>query len=518
MSNDYLIGVDMGTAGIKAGIFDSDGTLLSETYEESELKRPGPGRVEQDLNRIYRSAVSCIEDIVSRSKVNPRNVAAVAFSSQMSGIGAIDSEWEPAMPYDSWLDTRCEPYIFQMEKRGGGRITELTGCPPTYAHGPKILWWKEEHPDVYEMIDKFITPYAYVAGKMTGLAAEEAYIEPTTLHFTGFSDTEKEEWSDDLIREFDIDSAKLPRIVDSREIVGGLTSRAARSTGLIEGTPLVAGAGDQAAGALGAGIVEPGIAFDVAGTASVFSACVDEFRPDLDNRVVLSAPSLVEGQYYALAFINGGGMNLRWFRDEFAGERADDSEIYAILDGKAKERSPGSSGLFFLPHVQGRVCPPEPNLRGLWLGFTWGHDKASFYRSILESIAYEYAYYLDIERGLHPHLGFSEVRAIGGGSTSDFWNQLKADILGIPYRTIDRGEVGILGDAVLAGSAVGIYDDLAETAKSLVNPLDLIDPRDDHHEFYQFYVNFYQDLLEEVGGIFEDLADLPMNVNGKDNS
>lgn len=518
MSDDYLIGVDMGTAGIKAGIFESDGTLLSESYEESELRRPGPGRVEQDLDSIYSSAVSSIEDIVNRSEVNPKNVAALAFSSQMSGIGAIDSDWEPAMPYDSWLDTRCEPYIFQMEKRAGRRVTELTGCPPTYAHGPKILWWKHEDPDVYERIDKFITPYAYVAGKMSGLDAEEAYIEPTSLHFTGFSDTKRKEWSNELIREFDVDSGKLPRIVDSQEIIGGLTSRAASSTGLIEGTPVVAGAGDQAAGALGAGIVEPGIAFDVAGTASVFSACVNEFRPDLDNQVVLSAPSLVEGQYYALAFINGGGMNLRWFRDEFAKVGTEDSDIYALLDEKAKERSPGSSSLFFLPHVQGRVCPPEPYLRGLWLGFTWGHDKASFYRSILESIAYEYAYYLDIERGLHPSLDFSEVRAIGGGSTSDFWNQLKADILGIPYRTIDRKEVGILGDAILAGSAVGLYDDLAETAKSLVNPVDLIDPREDHHEFYRSYVNFYQDLLEEVGDIFENLAELPKELTDKNNS
>ncbi|MFB6214498.1 MAG: FGGY-family carbohydrate kinase, partial [Candidatus Bipolaricaulia bacterium] len=274
-----------------------------------------------------------------------------------------------------------------------------------------------------------------------------------------------------------------------------------------------AGAGDQAAGALGAGIVQPGVAFDVAGTASVFSACVDNFRPDIDNRVVLAAPSLVEGQYYALAFINGGGMNLRWFRDELSGEVGGDTDVYKVLDKKAKERNPGSSRLFFLPHVQGRVCPPEPYLRGLWLGFTWGHDKPSFYRSILEGIAYEYAYYLDIERNLHPSLDFSEVRAIGGGSASDFWNQIKADVLGIPYRTIDREEVGILGDAILAGAAVGLYDDLAETGRSLVNPVDLLEPRDEYNEFYRPYVDFYQRLLEQAGEIFEELADLPSNLD-----
>ncbi len=513
MSEQYLIGVDLGTMLTKAGVVDTEGNVIATASEETDLIKPGPGRVEQDFDNIYSSALNCISKAVEKGDFDSSKVEGIAFSSQMSGIGAIDENWEPVMHFDNWLDTRCEPYITRMNEVAGDEITRKAGCPPTYSHGPKILWWKNERPKIYEKIHKFVVPYAYVAGKMAGLSGGEAYIDPTCLHFSNLSDTENAEWADDLLSKFDIDREKMPRIVEPETVIGKLESDVAQEIGLKGGIPISAGAGDQPANALGAGIVEPGRSFDVSGTASVFSICVEEFEPDVENKVVMSTRSIIEGSYYALAFINGGGMNLRWFRDELAEDIKESEENpYAALDEMAKECSPGSDKLFFIPHVQGRVLPPNPSLRGVWLGFTWKHGRGELYRSILESIAYEYAYYQQIEDELVPDLEFEEVRTIGGGSKSQIWNQIKADVLGIPYRKINREELGILGDAILAGYSNGIFDDLAETSRSFTKAGDKIEPREEYHEFYRPYVDFYSTLLENLAGFYSDLTELPQDI------
>jgi len=251
----YLIGVDIGTGGTKAAIFDAEGHLLASAYEESKIRYPKPGWVEQDQDDFYRSSVNTIKEIIIKSGVNPKDVAAIAFDSQMSGIGGIDEKWNPIIRYDSWLDTRCEPYIEFMRQKAGDLILKKTGCAPTYAHGPKILWWKNEQEKVFDKIYKFIVPACYVAGKMAGLKGEEAFIDYTYIHFSGFSDTEKMGWSEDLCDIFQIPDSKLPKIVRPWDIVGKLTPEAARDCGLIGGIPIAAGAGDTAASLLGAEVV-----------------------------------------------------------------------------------------------------------------------------------------------------------------------------------------------------------------------------------------------------------------------
>ncbi|MFP4006035.1 MAG: xylulokinase [Candidatus Hadarchaeia archaeon] len=516
MSERYLIGVDMGTSLTKVGIFDAEGNVVGKASRENELIKPGPGRVEQKFEDIYSSAIYCISKSVKESGIDASKVEGIACSSQMSGIGAIDEDWNPVMHFDNWLDTRCEPYIEKMNEEAGDRVTEKSGCPPTYSHGPKILWWKNERPKVYDKIYKFIVPYVYVAGKMAGLSGEEAYIDPTCLHFSNLSDTENSRWSDELLSEFEVDGDKMPRIIEPDTIIGELREDVAEKLGLVEGIPISAGAGDQPANALGAGVVDPGTSFDVSGTASVFSICVSEFEPDVSHKVVMSTRSIIEDTYYALAFINGGGMNLKWFRDEIAEDIKEKAENpYQKLDEMAEKSSPGSDRLFFIPHVQGRVLPPNPSLRGLWFGFTWNHTRGDLYRSILESISYEYAYYRQIEDALVSSLEFEEVRTIGGGSKSQVWNQMKADILGIPYVKISREELGVFGDALLAGYSNGIYEDLADTSKSFTEVTERIEPRKQHHEFYKPYVDFYSTLLENMGRFYSELAELPSEAPEK---
>jgi xylulokinase len=513
MNKTYLIGVDIGTMGTKAAVFDTEGNLLASAYEESILHHPRPGWVEQDPDDLYGSSVRTIQECVEKSGIDPADVAALAFDGQMSGIGTVDEEWGTPTPYDSWLDTRCKPYI-EMMKPHAEQIVQISGGPPTYCHGPKILWWKHEQPEVFERISKFVVPVAYVAGRMAGLKGEEGYIDYTHLNFSSFGDIARSVWDEELCGLFDVPVKKLPRIVEPWEIIGQVTAAAAAECGLRQGTPIAAGCGDQAAGMLGAAMVEPGTVFDVAGTASVFAICVDRYVPDTVNKTLFTARLVPPDLWYALAYINGGGMNLRWFRDELAGEeraqaQAEGSDVYALLDQMAAQVPAGADSLLFLPHLGGRVCPSEPDLRGLWMGFNWGHTKAHLFRAMLEAVAYEYALYLGIEKSLLPSLDFREARVIGGGAASKLWNQIKSDVLGIPYVQLSREEFAVLGSAILAGHAVGVFTDLKTTAKSFVHPTARVEPRAEYYEFYKPLAELYATLIGDTKPLFQRLSQIP---------
>ncbi len=513
MTKPYLIGVDIGTMGTKAAVFDAEGNLLASAYEESILHYPRPGWVEQNPEDIYGSSVRTIKECVEKSGIAPADIAALAFDGQMSGIGTVDAEWGTPTPYDSWLDTRCKPYIEQMRPYAE-QIVRTSGGPPTYCHGPKILWWKHERPEAFERISKFVVPVAYVAGRMAGLKGDEAYVDYTHLNFSSFGDIARSVWDPELCDLFDVPMEKLPRIVEPWEIIGKLTAAAAADCGLREGTPIAAGCGDQAAGMLGAAMVEPGMVFDVAGTASVFAICVDRYVPDTVHKTLFTARLVPPDMWYALAFINGGGLNLRWFRDELAREeqaqaKAEGRDVYALLDQMAAQVPAGAASLLFLPHLGGRVCPSEPDLRGLWLGFNWGHSKAHLFRAILESVAYEYALYKNIEKSLLPDLDFREARVIGGGAASKLWNQIKADVLGIPYVQLSRSEFAVQGAAIVAGYAVGVFSDLKATSRQFVHPTTRVEPRPEYHEFYKPLAEAYAALIETTRPLFERVAQFP---------
>ncbi len=517
----YLIGVDLGTAGTKAAIFDEEGNLIASAYEESRLFYPKPGWVEQDMDDFYRSSCKTIKEVVEKSKVSPKNVAAIAFDGQMAGIGGIDKDWRPVTHYDSWLDTRCEPYIDLMRKKAEDLITQETGASPSYNHGPKILWWKNEVPSVFKKIYKFIMPAGYVAGKMAGLKGDEAFIDYTYIVFSGFSNTKKGVWNKMLCQIFDIPLGKLPRIIEPWKIVGKLSSRAATDTGLISGIPIAAGAGDQMAGFLGASVVEEGELIDVAGTASCFAGCISDFTPDVKTKTFLCFRSVVPGLFYLLAYINGGGLCLRWFRDQFAEEekkkaREKGMDPYEILNEKAEKVPAGSEGLIFIPHLGGRVCPYNPYVKGSWFGFSWKHTKYHFYRAILEGIAYEYAYYFSLLNKLSPDISFKKVRVIGGGARSNLWNQIKSDVLNLSYFKVNREELAVLGSAIIAGYAVGLFSDLTSTSQrftSVIHPP--INPRLSFYRYYKnfskLYLNFLlsqQKFSKELSKIFQFSASL----------
>ena len=241
-SRKFLLGVDLGTSAAKAGLYDLAGNLLSEGRTEVPLYYPQPDAVEQDMQDFYQSAAVAIRQCLGACNVDPAAIAGLSFDSQMAGIGAVDEDFRPAMRFDLWLDARCEPFIAEMERRCGARVTELTGCAPTLDHGPKMLWWAHERPADYARIAKFLTPSAYVAGRAVGLRADEAFMDTTFLHFTGVADAVAGAWSLELCNRLEIDARRLPRIVEPWTVVGELTPEAARDFGLAPGAPVAAGA------------------------------------------------------------------------------------------------------------------------------------------------------------------------------------------------------------------------------------------------------------------------------------
>jgi len=508
MQEKYLVGVDLGTSGTKAALYQIDGKLISEASVEVSLFYPKPGVVEQENEDFYTSAAQTVKKCIESAGIEPKAIAAIAFDSQMAGVGLIDEDFKPVARFDSWLDMRCQPFIELMDKEAGDRVTQLTGCPPTCDHGPKMLWWKSEQPDIYRKTAKFVMPGTYVAGKIAGLKADQAFIDHTYIHFSGFSDAQKTSWSNELCEHFGLDMEKLPKIIDPCDIVGEVSESSAKAFGLAPGTLIAAGAGDTAANALGAGIVRPGMLFDVAGTAAVLAGCTDKFVADTKNRALLTMRSVIPGLWNPLAYIGGGGIALRWFRDQFfnttQGKAISTSEeLYSEMIALAEAVAPGSEGLFFSPHLGGRVCPSSPEMRGAWVGVSWSHSQAHFARSILESVAYEYAYYLKILTELLPELRLVEARVVGGGARSGAWNQIKADVLNVPYQRLKGNEFGVWGAAMIAGKAAGLINDLAahaeETAFLNGNPSL---PSKVNHEIYKPLIEKYIALEQSLDLFF----------------
>ncbi|MDQ0220735.1 hypothetical protein ELQ35_02095 [Peribacillus cavernae] len=501
--NQYFIGVDIGTQGTKVSLINDHGVILTSSFQSSNLIRQGNGIVEQNPEEMFSSVVNGIKDVINRSNIDIRKILALGMDGQMAGIMGIDQDWNAVTPYDSWLDTRCEKYMPMIKEWGEEDFIRITGCPVTYAHGPKILWWKYERPDVYKKIDKFILPTAYVAGRLAGLNAENAYIDYTHLHFSGFGDLLHNTWSEDLLQTLKVNKDKMPKIVSPWDIIGHLTKQYAEKCGLVEGIPIVAGCGDTAATILGAGVTSKGTILDVAGTASVLSSCVDEYKPDIETKTLIYARSVLPSLWTPLAYINGGGQCLAWFRDL---QHSEQKKIgFDQLNAGAAQVKEGSNGLFFIPHFAGRVCPNNPLLRGSWLGLDWSHNKFHMYRSILESIAYEYKCYLDTIKELIKDIEFTNVNVVGGGAKSDLFNSVKADVLNVPYTTLNNNDTAIVANAVIAGYGIGFYQDIPQTMNRIVRKNKRYVPKVENHHFYKQYAESYKEILESLTPIYQKI-------------
>jgi xylulokinase len=495
----YLIAVDIGTQGTKAALFDKDLQLIASAFEASRLISPKPGVVWQEPVEMLDACCHTIRELMEKTGVHPADIAAIGLDGQMAGIMGIDEAGEASTWFDSWLDMRCGPFMDEMNEKAGQRIIELSGGPATYVHGPKILWWKMTQPEAYQRTAKFVLPHAYIVGKMCGLRAQQAYFDYTHLHFSCLSDNKNKAWSNELLDAFGIDRDKMPRIVSPFEVVGTLNAEFAKRCGLVTGIPMVAGCGDTAASTFGSGMFEPGMVLDIAGTASVLCSVVDKFNPDVEHKTLTMMRSPVDGLFLPLAYVNGGGQCIRWFRDMLS---AKEKTSYDQLQEEADQVACGSEGLIFIPHFSGRVLPNNPHLKGSFIGLDFRHTRGHLYRAILESIAYEYDYYLSVLKKLYPGTSFNTLLSLGGGANSSLFSQIKADVLGLNVLTLKLGETALIGSAVIAGMGVGLLDEYAGPIKQAIQPGASYRSDLTRHKSYEPYSSAYLESMECLSALY----------------
>jgi xylulokinase len=494
----YLIAVDIGTQGTKAALFNPEMTALGAAFEESRLIQPEIGTVRQEADDIYGSVIRVIKRLLEEQGVKGTEVAAIGIDSQMAGIMGIDKDGEAATYYDSWLDTRCKKYVTLMRDRSERRIIELTGGPVTYTHGPKILWWKHEEPAAFAKTAKFVLPHTYVVGKLCGLSAEQSYFDWTHLQYSGFADNLRKEWSEELLSAFEVPREKMARIVSPFEVAGKINAAAAALTGLAQGIPVVAGSGDTAASIFGAGLFGEEEVLDCAGTASVFCCGADSFSPDVNHKTMTMMRSPEDGRWFPLAYINGGGLCVRWFRDSFTGTPP---LSYGELEEEAGRLPAGSEGLIFIPHFAGRVLPANPALKGSFTGLDFKHSRAHLFRAVLEGIAYEYAFYLSVLKDLYPKNKFSRMTATGGGSKSDLFVSIKADVLGLSAIRSIVGDTALVGSAVIAARGAGLLSDYREAVRKTIREEAPIRYNQERHDQYRPMIQKYLKVIDALNGM-----------------
>jgi xylulokinase len=503
---DYLLGIDVGSSFVKAALFDEAGRACGSAHFANHPTQPQPGVAEYDGEAMLHAILAALRDLLAQAEVDAGQIAALALDGMQSGVLGVDARGLPATPYTTTLDTRFTPYLDRVMAAHEESIRRTSGAAqPCYA--PKVQWVRAEFPGAYARTFRFMTVGDYLTCRLTGRVGEELFFGSTYLWMTGISDTRRSAWSGELCAALEIAPEILPPIVPASAVVGGVTPETAAVTGLRAGTPVVAGCGDQMAGFLGAGITRPGRVGDVAGTYPVLAFCTDRFRPDLTYRRSEILPSTIGGLYNPISFINGGGLTHHWFLDQFGGGAGEPG--FALLDAQAAAVPPGAEGLLFNPHLGGRACPTDTRLRGGWLGFTWAHTRAHFYRALLEAVAYDHAEALRTLRAAYPEHPVAEVRVFGGGARSDLWNQIKADVLGVPYLRLERDDIGTLGAALLAGYGVGLVGAPAEAAEAFTRASRRYDPGPDAHAAYQPYVAAYTGMLRDLEPAYTRLASLP---------
>lgn len=454
-SSEITISIDLGTTGIKAAAFDERLACLCSAQVENRLHYPAPGLVEQDPAHFLTSALDLTRQVAARLGDDARHVVTICCSGQMGGVLGIDADWNAVGHFDAILDPRsniCRPLVAPHEAyiqlHCGGLTTQLE----------KMLYWRAYLPEAYGRICKFVGLNGYLAGKLAGLKTEAAFTDVTFSMVSGLMDAVTGAWDARLVEIFEWPQEKLPRVMEPHAVVGTLEAGLAGYLGLGRGVMILAGAGDGAATYAGAGISRPGMALDLSGTACALGVYSDQFLPDIHQQLLLNMKSPTAPGWY-LIYANQFGRTHRWFIETFCEDLIRSGDVgaaYSAMDQQASALPPGAGGLFAVPHLSGRASPPKPHLRGAWLGFGLGFTRAHFYRSLLESHAAEWKVAKSRLRSLSAALELSEVIVAGGGSRSDFWNQLKADVLGSKYRRlVESDTITLRGDALIAARARG---------------------------------------------------------------
>ncbi len=473
-----LVGLDIGTTAVKAGIFESTGRMLAVVGQEYRISHPAPDRAEIDAEIYWKATVAAIRRALGAAGVDPARVAAMAVSSQGETVVAVDAHGRPLGPAIVWLDNRALAEAHQLGERfGDAAVYDRTGVPsvtPTWT-ACKLLWWRQHEPQLFAGARHFLLVEDFILHRLSGRYVTEGGVQSTSLLF----DIRDRGWWEPMLDAVGVGPARLPELVRPGAIVGTLSAAAARALGLPAGVHVVAGGMDQGAGAVGVGNIGSGVVSESTGGALTLQASVDRHGGDPTGQTpvyVHSAPD----RYLYCPVCPTGGMALTWFRDQFGAEEVaraagDETSAYDLLTSLAAGVEPGAEGLTMLPHLMGAFSPEyEPEARGAFYGFTLHHGRPHFVRAVLEAVAFMLRRNLELLAGAGA--AASEIRSHGGGSRSALWNQIKADACGLPVVTLEGGSAAVRGDAMIAGVAVGVFDDLPAASSAMVALQDRYEP------------------------------------------
>ncbi|MCL1834742.1 MAG: xylulokinase [Oscillospiraceae bacterium] len=452
------IGIDIGTSGTKTLLTDGQGNILRSQTREYPLSTPQNGWAEQQPELWRDAAIETIRAVLDG--IEATQIEAVGLTGQMHGLVCLDKADNVLCPAILWCDQRtaaeCEEITSIVGKE---RLVELTANPAlTGFTSPKILWLRKNEPGIYERTAKIMLPKDYVRYILTGENASDM----SDASGTGLLNVAKRDWDPEVLIKLGIEKSLLGRLCESPEIAGRITQSAAALTGLPEGTPVVAGAGDNAAAAIGTGVCKDGQAFVTIGSSGVVYAHTSDMRFDAAGRIHTFC-SAVPGEWHVMGVTLAAGMSLKWFRDNFM-----PGKPYNELDCLAEQAPIGADGLYYLPYLNGERSPHlDPNARGAFLGLSSMHEARHLVRSVIEGVTYSLRDCYDVI--LQTGLRFAEIAACGGGMSSAFWRRMTSDVFGARVTAAQTTAGPALGAAMLAAVGTGAYSGVAEACSAIAD-------------------------------------------------
>jgi len=508
---EYIIGIDLGTSGTKTVLFDKEGGVAASATQEYPLYQPQNGWAEQDPLDWWRAAAGTCRAVLDEAKVDPKNVKAVGLSGQMHGLVMLDKEGRVLRRSIIWCDQRSGRQCDEItQKVGRQRLIEITANPAlTGFTAAKLLWVRDNQPEIYAKAAHILLPKDYVRYMLTGEFATDV----SDASGMQFLDVPRRQWSQEVLEKLDIDPALLARVYESPEVTGTVTKEAAGLTGLCPGTPVVGGAGDNAAAAVGTGVVADGRAFTTLGTSGVVFAHTDTLSIDPKGRVHTFCCA-VPGAWHVMGVTQGAGLSLKWFRDNFCYSEIVSAQglcidPYVLLDKQAELSPVGCNKLFYLPYLMGERTPHlDPNCRGVFFGLSAMHLRNDLLRAVMEGVVYSQRDSLEVlrEMGVDP----DQMLACGGGGTSPLWRQMLADVYNRPVQTVKSKEGPALGAAILAGVGAGLYASVPQACDALVKVNPPQEPIAENVEKYEKLYRVYTGLYPALKENFKQLAELEL--------
>lgn len=489
-----FLGIDIGTGGTRAVLINADGEIIaSATAEHAPFASPEIGWAEQSPADWWRASVAAVREVLAQENVRAEEIAAVSFSGQMHGSVFLDERDEILRPSLLWCDQRTDVQCRQITERiGAEKLIELVCNPAVTGFTlPKILWVREHEPEIWQRVRSILLPKDYVRFRLSGDKASDVADSSGTLLF----DVQNRRWSGEMLAAFEIDEKLLPRVFESVEVTGTVSKKAAAETGLIEGTLIIAGAGDNAAGAVGMGITRSGATSATIGTSGVVFAVTDAPLLDPQGRIHTLCHA-IPGRWHNTGVTLSAGLSLKWFRENLGGGKS-----YDELVDEAAQASAGSDGALWLPYLMGERTPHlDPHARAALIGLTARHTRASVVRAVLEGVAFSLRDAFEVLKELN--VPVDSIRLGGGGAKSDLWRQIQADVYRQTVETIEAEEGAAFGAALLAGVGAGRWKSVdqacAETirVRARIEPDEISAGRLDKN--YQAYKMLYAALLPAI--------------------